>query len=594
MDMSGMNQENSGFPWVDLTLRLILLLASAVVAGTGLVRPAVGALGRNTRWVVWSTGVIGSLSALLTVPLTDAAAPPAVSHAVLALAVAATLELSTPRAPRIAQLLGGALGLLLCVELSVRPSAPTLLVDLVFTGCCAGWLGMAVLASTVPTERRRPVRAGAMAVAAAIGLVATGIARLLSSGIAFDRRLRETGYGLALVIVVASAVALVVSTGLLVRAAEPWRAYRVGSLAVVAALLCSATLPAMAVPPHPPTPGVPLLAHTELAGHTVPVLVSPHRPGTNLVHFPESAGKDLSVRGAGGPVHARPRPGSSGTWAEVELPRGRGELVISRGAEETSVEVDTGTARGLASATGPQGPECASAALGALVADRRPVLRGCPSERLTPRDEDALRELTGFITAHGARSVSVVTDDSPRSRRAAEVIRTSPSMRDSGTEVRVSSQAGRGDALLVVSGWDAAGRSLEAIRAHANGSAPYRNGVFLAPWLSYEPILDTVASSVVPLRFDPRENRSLGYGMALSSGFGGEPPSVEGFRRWLAAREESLPARSGSPVALYAAAQVDVMKMTMPDMPDMATHGSPSVGQWYPRGTIVAISGPLP
>lgn len=99
------------------------------------------------------------------------------------------------------------------------------------------------------------------------------------------------------------------------------------------------------------------------------------------------------------------------------------------------------------------------------------------------------------------------------------------------------------------------------------------------------------ASSAAPLRFDPRDYRSLEYGMAINEGFGGEPPSVAGLETWLAARGQ----RIEDPISVYAAAQVDVMQMDMPGMGGMKMpmHGSDPAGQWLPRGTVVPVSGPL-
>jgi hypothetical protein len=120
-----------------------------------------------------------------------------------------------------------------------------------------------------------------------------------------------------------------------------------------------------------------------------------------------------------------------------------------------------------------------------------------------------------------------------------------------------------------------------------SSSVSYGYGVYLAPWLLNPPIVQSVASSLLPLRFNPRVAASLSYSVALANAFGGENATPEGYYRWLAA--EGQPAPAGG-VQVYAAAQVDAMPMSGPGMADM-TQAYP--GQWIPGGTIVPVSGVL-
>jgi hypothetical protein len=60
--------------------------------------------------------------------------------------------------------------------------------------------------------------------------------------------------------------------------------------------------------------------------------------------------------------------------------------------------------------------------------------------------------------------------------------------------------------------------------------ATYQYGLHLAPWLLNGPIVNSVASSSLPLRFDPREQLAVSYSVAVGNGFGGESPNIGGFR----------------------------------------------------------------
>src|SRR5690606_39325964 len=91
-------------------------------------------------------------------------------------------------------------------------------------------------------------------------------------------------------------------------------------------------------------------------------------------------------------------PGAQGLWAEVDLPRGRSDLVITRGESSDELGVEAGE---LAPRPLPadDGPECAAAALGSLVAERQQAVDRCPSEVLTSDDEEALRKLVRFLNS---------------------------------------------------------------------------------------------------------------------------------------------------------------------------------------------------
>jgi hypothetical protein len=360
------------------------------------------------------------------------------------------------------------------------------------------------------------------------------------------------------------------------------RAYRLGVVGVAAGFLAWATFAALPPPADLPSPGVPLLTSASVAGQEVPVLVSPQRPGRNLVHFPAAAGDGITVAG----VAAGARPGAEGYWAEVDLPAGRSDLVIGKGAGETTIEVDTGAASGPAGAVGPDGPECASAALGGLVAARKDVLTTCPADALSEEDSDALRKLVDFLAVRKAGAITLVGDGSPRGTKAAEVVRDAAA----GQGLRIGDQPTEQSALVVVSGWTGAYAALTEAAQAQRESPTYTYGLYVAPWLLNGPIVNTVSSAGVPLRFDPREQLAVSYTVAVGAAFGGESPTVGGFRDWLGAAEQA----SAGKVQLFTSAQVNAMPMNPgePHAPGMPMIGE-GAGHWIPDGTVVPVSLPL-
>ncbi|MBB5071262.1 hypothetical protein BJ969_004350 [Saccharopolyspora gloriosae] len=580
--MSGMHS-GTGVAGVDaagLLLRVLLLGGTAVAAGLGLLRPTVRVTGRATTWTAWAAAAAGAAASLLSIPVLDVNGTVAVLHAVLLLALPIALRWPTPAA-----YLGFALTVLVVVESALGHSPAEFFVTTVVTAAVVTWFGLTGIGLTVPAEHRSggALRPGPLALALAAVLVVAAAVQLVLTGIA-DRRLL-TGFGAVLLLIVAAALVVAV-LAVLLRRGDPWRIYRYGAAAVAVAFVAWTVLPGIPKPGELPQPGVPRLAHATVADQDVPVLITPHRPGRNLVHLPESVTDDITVEAGGTPVRAQPRPGTSGTWAEVDLPAGRSDVELRRtgGDEQGSVEVDTGDGPAVPGSTGPDGPECASVALAGLVAGQRAPLESCPAEALADDDAEALRELVGYIHRNGAPGITVLGDDSPRSRHAADVVR------------EAAAQAGlpTGDAphpdraLILVGGWTQAAEHLDSIAASQNEAPLHLYGVHLAPWLMHSPVTTTTASSAAPLRFDPRDYRSLEYGMALSEAFGGEPPSVAGFDTWLAARGQVI----DDPVVVYASAKVDAMQMNMPGMSG-GMHGSEPAGQWVPRGTVVAVSGPL-
>ncbi|NKQ58298.1 hypothetical protein HFP15_36150 [Amycolatopsis sp. K13G38] len=513
---------SAGIDVAALLVRLILLLATAFVAGGGL-------FGGRPRAL---PAAVAAALAVASAFVFDVNPVGAAAHAMLVVAVPA---LSVWR-PNLARWAAGALLVLVVVETSLGRSGLEFAADTVYISAATAWFGLAQL-------REKPSRSGSLTLSLGLLLALAGAAQLLLSGVAFDRRLWESLFGLSLIAVVVLPLAVLFV-----------RERKAAVLGVAVAFLAWTTFVALPEPDEPPVPGISLLRDVSLAGQQVPVLVSPQRPGRNLVHVPVAG---LTVAG----VPATQRLGADGYWAEVDLPAGRSDITLAADGDDTSLEVDTGDGPGL-----DVDPECATAALGGLVAGRQEALTSCPSASLSEEDAGSLTKMLAFLARRGAKAVTLVSDDSPRGAAAATVVRAAG--------LRVTSEPSPDGALVVVSGWEKAYQAL-------TGPLPsYLYGVYLAPWLLNGPIVKSVPSSTIPLRFDPREQTAVSYAVALGDSFGGESPSVAGFRNWLGAQQPA------GKVQLFASAQVSVM-------PYMDHDHAESGGQWVPGGTVVPVSVPL-
>lgn len=513
-------------PWV-VVVRLALLLVSALIAGSGLAVT----VPERVRAANFALAAVALGLVAVSLVAFDAHVLGAAAHGVLVVAVPVLLGKPAVR------WVAGALTLLLVIETSVGDSGLLLVANTVYVAGAVAWVAL----SLSPGSRFRQ-----HVLSLGVVLALAGLVRLVSSGLAFDRRIHETALGAGLVVVV-----------LLPLAALGIRRY--GTPAVAVSLLVWSGLAAIPSPQELPVPGVPVLA---TAGGA-PVLISPHRPGPNLVHFPSG---NHRVRVGDGPeVTAVPSAGADGTWALVDLPSGRGEIAVD---DDFEVSFDTGTAPGPAADV-----ECASAALGALVSGRRDVLTSCPADELSTEDADSLAKLVAFLKNKGVTSVKLVEDGTPRGVRAAALVRSSLRVSDSG------------DALVVLSGWSDAHKALSRAGVEQAENPVYPHGLYVAPWLLTTPIATSVTTLAVPLRFDPREQLPIGYAIEVGNSFGGANPTPAGFRSWLGGRS------AGDQVQIYAVAQVTAMPMGpgeahgpgMPMQEELA-------GQWVPKATVVPVS----
>ncbi|HET9516245.1 MAG TPA: hypothetical protein VFO77_00815, partial [Actinoplanes sp.] len=211
-----------------------------------------------------------------------------------------------------------------------------------------------------------------------------------------------------------------------------------------------------------------------------------------------------------------PRPGTTGTWAVVDLPAGQSPLWIKRGAVTGLLTVDAGTNPGGPDLTGPDGAECASALLGAVL--RGHDLTRCPAEELTTDDAELLRATVSFIAGRGIREITVAADSSPRSIAAEQVVRAAART----TGVSVATVAEPRGPWLVTSGWTAADATLRQLAGQPS------TGSYLAPWLNTRPLLEIGSAQHVVSRFVSAQP----YTEALRGRFPAESPSAAGLAAW--------------------------------------------------------------
>lgn len=573
---------SSGSAGVDIALvllRLGLLLATAFLAGTGILRPLVGELPHRLYLTIAALGGASAVLAAVSAFATDVNVIALIVHLLLALAIPVLIR--WPSAGRWAAL---ALAALVVLETSLGRTGVEFAIDTVYVAAAALWFGVTVLSVWVPADQWRQTnfRLGPLSLTLGGLLVVAGAVQLFTSGLGFDRRIYGTLFGLTVLVI----AVLPVTAGFFFSRKDSTRVYRFGAAAVAVSFVAWSALAAIPKPPELPVPGVALLADAVLGEQRFPVLVSPQRPGKNLVHFPASAGEDLSAGIEGGLIgKAIVRPGAEGTWAEVDLPKGRSDLVVSRGEEKTSIEVDAGEEPGHVIEDA-DAPECASAALGGLIADRREALTSCPADALSSEDSGSLVKLVEFLAGRKPSALTLVEDASPRGVAAAKLVRDTAAR----SGLPVQAEAGPNTALVVVSGW-AGGYTAMTRAAESQRLKPtHQFGLYLAPWLLNGPIVNSVASSSVPLRFDPREQVAVSFAVAAGNAFGGESPTLGGFRNWLGDQWTSI----NGDVQIFAAAQVNAMPMYPGEPHAVGMIADRNyAGQWIPDGTIVPVSSVL-
>lgn len=608
---------SDGVPFVDTALRLVLLTALAVVAGSGLVRVLADAPGRAERVVAGVAALVAVSAAVAAVTRSGAG----ISGWTLLLLLATVAVPALLAGPRPVLAVAPALVVigLLAIQLAGTPSAPWFALDAGYAVAGALAVGAALHLATATDPAPRAARVRIVGIAAgAVGVVLAAV-RVALAGPFSLTDLHGTGYGRAVLVTVLAPAAVAALLAVqawvtrratagtrsdAVRAAELRDRLRTPVVLAALAAVGAATLPAALPAPAPgATPGRALLRSVDLGAGLLTLAVSPMRPGPNLVQLTgggvEVTGPDARMPAGhgdpGAPAGYAVRVGDRvvpftartevrGGWALVDLPAGTSSITLTAGGLTRSVPVDVGTERTApAGATGPDAPECLSATVGRIVAGGDATVGNCPSEALDPADAGALRGIVRALGGQGAPGLAIAGDASPRSRAAADVVRAEAAA--AGLPVRPA--AGPQDALLVVSGWQLAATTVRDTARAALTTPTALGGTYLAPWLLTGGVLGQSPGTLLPLDFGPQESAPQRYVRLLAAVAPGSAPSLSGLRAWAATSGETYADPAPS---LYAAAPVDV---PMTADTDGGHHGSPNEAAWFPGGAVVRIGSAL-
>ncbi|MFJ6199570.1 hypothetical protein [Micromonospora sp. NPDC092111] len=500
------------------------------------------------------TSVAAVIAAVANIGAIQACGTAVVPSTLLALGALALPWLVTR--PRAALALGAVIGAgrVLQAVPDGSPARTLTAAGLLAAMCCVG----AISAMLAGRRSAGPVALGPVATGAALVTAGVATAYCVRGEVRLDATVLWFTFGW-LSIAYFGLAAVAVTVGPVSR--------RFQAVTASAALVAGVGLVGVPLPPAPADAGIPMVRQVDAAGQQLPVLVTPQRPGWNLVHI---GADDVRVGlDPGRLATTDARPGTTGSWGLVWLPTGRSRLWLTHGGATASLAVDTGQADPGPDVTTPDGPECASASLGALLAGARRPLAACPAQELTAEDADALRAMVSFIAGRGATTISVRSDDSPRSVAARQVVEAA----GAAENLRVTDPGDH--PLLVVSGWAAAETTLREVAADRLPA----QGSYLAPWLLTGPLLAIPSSPLLPLRFDVRDDTPSAYLAELSELFPLEPPTGTGYTTWM--RQRGVPAE---PLRLYAAGQLFV--------PGADGHHQSTT--WVPHGTVTAVSGQLP
>ncbi|MGH3978848.1 MAG: hypothetical protein ACRDRZ_07590, partial [Pseudonocardiaceae bacterium] len=433
--------------------------------------------------------------------------------------------------------------------------------------------------ATAEAGRRRPLlhRLAPVAIGSAALLAGTGLLQAWEAQLRPDTTSAGSAFGRLVALEAVLFVAVVVGGVLALRRTTDARlpSAPVTALAggLAAALVTGASLAALDPPVAAAEAGRPVLREVTVAGEQLRLVVVPHRPGPNLVHLSRDGylvGTDPDRL-----VPAGRRPGAAGGWAVVDLPAGRSQLWVGNRTDRVPVRIEARDAAApLPGVTGPDGPECLTAVLGGVTGGAGAAPR-CPSEHLTAADADTVRRMVRFLAGRGIPGVRLVSDDSPRSIAATGVATRAAA--ESGTEV--AGAPGPGSAVLLLSGWEGAERTLVE---QARG-ATTNSGIFLAPWLATGPLLGHSTGAVTALDFDPGGGTAQRYLAALRSRGLTALASPAGFSVWLAAQHRTA---ADEETRLYASAQVSIL-------PAELGHAHGGQDRWIPGGTLTPVTGAL-
>ncbi|HET9257589.1 MAG TPA: hypothetical protein VFO16_20640 [Pseudonocardiaceae bacterium] len=562
--------------WAPAVLRCVVLVASAAVCGVGLLRPVAGQPSRLTRGVTLVAGLLAAVVLLVSMAVTGAA--PGLSMAQAVLTVLVPLLLAHELVAVTALVLTG----LISYEACAGHAGTELAAGVLHVAAGSVWLGAVVLLATAGRDVCEPGathgrswlsrRLTPWALAAAALVAVTGISQAWADGLRPDAVTVGSTFGQ--VVTLKALLFLVVgATGIAMSRRQAWRLAPVEANGLTAALAAGALLAAIPAPPLPGVPSVALLRTVTLSGAPLPMTVVPQRPGWNLVHAAGPPGSTVAVGlDRAHLTRMAPRPGTTGGWALVHLPPGHSTLWVERGGAVDALRLNTADGQRDPRITGPDGPECASAALGALLANPAAAPGRCPADALSTADGVALRELVGFLARRHVRALDLVGDGSPRSAQASAAVRAA------AVASGVAIGPGRDPNLprIVVGGWPTA----ELVLQESARGAP--QAVYLAPWLATAALLAHSTGAVVALGFDPREAPPHDYLAALRAAVPGESCTPAGYTAWLAARGMV----SSAPTRLYASARISLL-------PAELDHHHSDTASWVPGGALIPVTAPL-
>jgi hypothetical protein len=587
---------------LSIASRVATIIALVGLAGVALVRAALGSpsVPRGTLAVVAVLASLGTAAGVADALSGEAAR--VVCAVLIAAQVTSALLVAgdSPAARRLGPVLAVALLGVLVLELGTLRSGAAWALDAGYACFGAVLLGASVFGVSVLGRRHsdpQTTRLSTLALATGVLTTIAGVAQFGLTGPRTWFDVIHSGYGVgalsqALLPAVATLVWLVArSTGAAASGRAP-ELVRLAAGGLVGAFVAAAMLATLPKPPAGPEPGQPLLRPLDLGLRHFAVLVAPMRPGPNLVHIGDAGGgqaiaehhsarpalppsNTLTVSAGGAAVPLTTRPGAPGYWAVVDLPAGADTLTVTADGTAARLPVDVGSqpAAPAPELFGPDGPECATEMLGALLAARVPA-PGCPARRLNPADAEALTSTVTYLAARGVTTISLVGDTSPRSVAAEALVRREAAARRLAIRPVVSGT----DTVLVLSGWATAADALTSLSKRFGG---YGGSVF-APWLLSGELLDRATSALLPLRFDPKTGAARQYSTLLATVFPGETPSVAGYEAYSGGT-------STGPLKFYGAAQVNVPMGG--SMDGMHTGGGP--GTWYPSGTIAPVGDPV-